>query len=315
MRRSRSTARSSTSVKSSTERSSSAVRYSASAMANICRTPRASIAFRPRSNARTRRSTSALTRTTSARCRFAGCGRRIVAPRRTAHMRAAARARASGRSFRKCAATRSTSPRTPASSASRTAHRAVRRSSRELREPRMADRAVREERARDRRRSRRAERLEAGEPACAQTSCERQARRTARSRKRSSTSQATSRRSQEVRQAFARARIQPSCASTSATSGSWRRARDEDAQRAVERLVDEPRHLGFVRQRESGIEVRFERKLAQQREAEGVDRADLDVAEPIAQRGPAARVERATGRPRGAVRGRSARASRRRPCA
>ena len=51
-----------------------------------------------------------------------------------------------------------------------------------------------------------------------------------------------------------------------------------DAQRAVERLVDEPRHLGVVGHRESGVEVGLERKLAQQREAERVNRADGDVA-------------------------------------
>ena len=40
---------------------------------------------------------------------------------------------------------------------------------------------------------------------------------------------------------------------------------------------------------EAGIEIRLERELAQQRQAERVDRADLDVAEPIAHGGPAAR--------------------------
>ena len=57
----------------------------------------------------------------------------------------------------------------------------------------------------------------------------------------------------------------------------------EDAQRPIERLLDEPRHLGLVRHVEAGIEVRLERELAQQRQAERVDRADRDLAEPIAQ--------------------------------
>jgi hypothetical protein len=59
-----------------------------------------------------------------------------------------------------------------------------------------------------------------------------------------------------------------------------------DAQRAVERLVDEPRHLGFVGQGEPRIEVRLERKLSEQREAERIDRAHADVPEPIAQFAP-----------------------------
>ena len=64
-----------------------------------------------------------------------------------------------------------------------------------------------------------------------------------------------------------------------------------DAQRLIERLPDEPGHLGVVRQLESGIDVGFERKLAQQREAEGVDRRDGDVAEPRLQIAPARGVE------------------------
>ena len=67
------------------------------------------------------------------------------------------------------------------------------------------------------------------------------------------------------------------------------RHRAAGAQRAVERLVDEPRHLGLVGHREARIEVGLERELAQQRQAEGVDRAHGDVAGAIAQLAPARR--------------------------
>ena len=60
-----------------------------------------------------------------------------------------------------------------------------------------------------------------------------------------------------------------------------------DAQRLIERLADQPRHLGVVRQLEAGIDVGFERKLAQQRQTERVDRRDRDVAEPLLQIAPA----------------------------
>ena len=65
------------------------------------------------------------------------------------------------------------------------------------------------------------------------------------------------------------------------------RPRPADAERVVERLLDEPRHLGFVGDVEARVEVGLERKLAQQREAEGVDGADGDVVEPVAQLAPA----------------------------
>ena len=54
-----------------------------------------------------------------------------------------------------------------------------------------------------------------------------------------------------------------------------------DAERLIERLADQPRHLGVVGEVEPGIDVGFERKLAQQRQAERVDRRDRDVAEPL----------------------------------
>ena len=55
-----------------------------------------------------------------------------------------------------------------------------------------------------------------------------------------------------------------------------------DAQRAFERLVDQSRRFGFVGELEAGIDVGLERKLAQQREAERVDRRDRDVGEAVA---------------------------------
>ena len=70
----------------------------------------------------------------------------------------------------------------------------------------------------------------------------------------------------------------------------------QDAQRVVERILDEARNLGLVRQVEAGIEIGFERKLPQQRQAERVDRADRDVAEAVAQIEPAGSIELASAR-------------------
>ena len=67
---------------------------------------------------------------------------------------------------------------------------------------------------------------------------------------------------------------------------------DQDPHRPIERRGDEPRHLGLVGEIEGRIDVRLERELAQQRQAERVDGADGDVAEPIAQIQPA-RADRA----------------------
>ena len=88
-----------------------------------------------------------------------------------------------------------------------------------------------------------------------------------------------------------------------------------DAERLVERLADQPRHLGVVGELEPGIDVGLERKLAQQRQAEGVDRRDGDVAEALLEIAPARGVEL-----RQAARflqplDDALRASRRRPCA
>ncbi len=60
-----------------------------------------------------------------------------------------------------------------------------------------------------------------------------------------------------------------------------------DRERAVERRFDEARRLGFVGEIESGIDAGFEREFVQQRQAEGVDGADADVVERIADLAPA----------------------------
>ena len=60
-----------------------------------------------------------------------------------------------------------------------------------------------------------------------------------------------------------------------------------DAQRPVERLIHEPRHLGLVRHAEARIKIGLERKLAQQREAECIDGADADVGRTVPQCVPA----------------------------
>ena len=64
-----------------------------------------------------------------------------------------------------------------------------------------------------------------------------------------------------------------------------------DAQRPVERLVDQTRDLGFIREVEPGIDVGFEWEFADERQAEGVNGRDRDVAEPLAQVAPAGRIE------------------------
>ncbi len=56
----------------------------------------------------------------------------------------------------------------------------------------------------------------------------------------------------------------------------------QDAERLIERVFDESRDFGLVRQVETGVEIRLERKLPQERQAERVNRADGDVAQAIA---------------------------------
>ncbi len=65
-----------------------------------------------------------------------------------------------------------------------------------------------------------------------------------------------------------------------------------DPQGPVQGLVHEPRHLGLVGELEPGIRAGLERELADEREAEGVDRRDRDVGQPPAQLAPARLVER-----------------------
>ena len=68
-------------------------------------------------------------------------------------------------------------------------------------------------------------------------------------------------------------------------------AREDAArpQRAIERFVDETGHLCLIRDVEAGIEVRLQRKLAEQRQAEGVDGADGNLVDAVAQLTPASR--------------------------
>ena len=69
------------------------------------------------------------------------------------------------------------------------------------------------------------------------------------------------------------------------------RVRPRDSKRAIERLLHETRHLGLVGQSEARIDVRFQWKLAQQRQAEGVDRRDGDVAQSLPQIAPSFGIE------------------------
>ena len=116
----------------------------------------------------------------------------------------------------------------------------------------------------------------------------------------SSTAGATSRRLSSAASPR-RARRSPSCANTSATCLVLAREAPARAQRAIERFVDETRHLGFVGHVEPRIEVGLERKFTQQRQAEGVDGADRDVVGAVAQLAPAAPAKLAAGRPRRAA--------------
>ena len=95
----------------------------------------------------------------------------------------------------------------------------------------------------------------------------------------------------EQRRQPLRSRRSPSCAKTSATSSSSRAMRAADSQRLVERLARPAAALGVVGELEPGIDVGFERELAQQREAKGVDGRDRDVAEPLLQIAPSRGVE------------------------
>ena len=65
----------------------------------------------------------------------------------------------------------------------------------------------------------------------------------------------------------------------------------QDAERLIERVFDESRDFGLVRQVKTGVEIRFERKLPQERQAERVNRADGDVAQVIAELDPSRAIE------------------------
>ena len=69
------------------------------------------------------------------------------------------------------------------------------------------------------------------------------------------------------------------------------RDRPADAQRLIERFADQARHIGVGRQIKARVDVRFERKLAQQRQAERIDRRNRDVAETLLQVAPPSGVE------------------------
>ncbi len=96
---------------------------------------------------------------------------------------------------------------------------------------------------------------------------------------------------QQVREPFARA-VEAELREDQRQVGLTLGEADEDGERLVERSIDEPRHLRLVGHAEAGIEIGLERELAEQRQAEGVDGADLDVREPIANRRPARSIER-----------------------
>jgi hypothetical protein len=65
-----------------------------------------------------------------------------------------------------------------------------------------------------------------------------------------------------------------------------------DAKRLIERFVDEPRHVGLVREVESRIDVGFEGKFAEQREAERIDGGHGDVPQSVLQAAPPLQVDR-----------------------
>ena len=71
------------------------------------------------------------------------------------------------------------------------------------------------------------------------------------------------------------------------------RHRPANPQRAIERLVGEAKRFGFVGHPEARIEPGLEGELAQQRQAERVDRADRDVGQVLPQQRPPARLDAA----------------------
>ena len=105
----------------------------------------------------------------------------------------------------------------------------------------------------------------------------------------SSAAQATSRRSRRG-QTFARTR-HTQLRKDERNVGIGPRLPGENSQGLIQGLLDQPRHLGLVRKVETRIQVGLERKFAQQRQAKGIDRADGNVAEPIAQVDPAGTIE------------------------
>ena len=114
----------------------------------------------------------------------------------------------------------------------------------------------------------------------------------------------------------ARSRRSPSCANTSATSSSSRAWRARDPQRAIERFLDQTRHLGVVGQ----VEAR-DRRPASSGNSRSSDRQNASMVE-MRDVARGARAGRATARRRSPTSGsppsaarRCADAFRRRPCA
>ena len=79
--------------------------------------------------------------------------------------------------------------------------------------------------------------------------------------------------------------------------------RAADREGSVQGLLDQPGHLGLVGHPEPGVEVRLEGKLAQQGQAERIDGADGDLAQPVTQRPPAVPFGPAARPPRAGARG------------
>ena len=69
--------------------------------------------------------------------------------------------------------------------------------------------------------------------------------------------------------------------------------RAANAQSAIECLVGQPQRLGLVGHPKARIEPGLEGELAQQRQAEGVDRADRDLRQVLSQHLPPARIDAA----------------------
>src|SRR5262249_33968492 len=59
----------------------------------------------------------------------------------------------------------------------------------------------------------------------------------------------------------------------------------------IERFVDQTRHIAVVGQFEARVDVGFERKLAEERQTERLDRRNVDAVQPIAELAPSSTVQ------------------------